>query len=71
MLPFVFLQFYPQACALRVIVCGCFYREMKVSGQKWITDLEEYEASAAHLEGVVESTFSIYIQTGILGSILA
>ena len=70
-LPFVFLQFYPQVRALKVIVNGYCYRKVGVSGHKWITDLEEYEANAAHLEGVVESTSTIFIQTAIVGSILA
>eukprot|EP00092_Neocalanus_flemingeri_P011901 GFUD01012833.1.p1 GENE.GFUD01012833.1~~GFUD01012833.1.p1 ORF type:complete len:543 (-),score=72.59 GFUD01012833.1:141-1769(-) len=63
-LPFVFLQFYPQFCVLKVIVNGCRYKE-------WIPDLEEYEASAAHLEGVVESTPTVFIQSVIVGSLLA
>ena len=70
-LPFVFLQFYPQVRALKVIANGCCFKELNVSRYKWITDLEEYEANAAHLEGVVKSTSTIFIQTAIVGSILA
>eukprot|EP00092_Neocalanus_flemingeri_P034913 GFUD01037988.1.p1 GENE.GFUD01037988.1~~GFUD01037988.1.p1 ORF type:complete len:676 (+),score=130.63 GFUD01037988.1:242-2029(+) len=70
-LPFVFIQFYPQVRALKVITNGCFYQKSDVPGFKWITDLEEYEATAAHLEGIVESTSTIFIQTAIVGSILA
>ena len=63
-LPFVFIQFYPQYRALRVISNG-------LSKRRWISDLEEYEAREAHLEGVIESSSTVFLQTAIIGSMLA
>ena len=63
-LPLVFIQFYPQYRALRVISSG-------LSERTWIFDLQDFEVSDALFEGVVESSSTIFIQTAIIGSMLA
>ena len=42
-----------------------------LSNRTWVSDLQQYEVSEAHLEGVVESSSTVFIQTAIIGSMLA
>ena len=70
-LPSVFLQLYPQVRASKVIVYGNCYKEVGVSGTAWISEFEDYEATTAHIEGILEGTSTIFVQTAIFGCMLA
>jgi hypothetical protein len=54
-----------------VIVQGACYRNIGEPGMKWISELEEYEATTAHIEGILEETTTIFVQTAIFGCMLA
>ena len=65
-LPSVFFQLYPQVRASKIVLHGNCYRRVKVPGTQWMSELEEYEATTAHIEGILEGTTTIFVQSVII-----